>query len=273
MREQEFSGEVKVIINGGLLNINSNITAMGELKSGDQIVVQMTSNQTDIKFYGLNVDEKTKNIVFKKNIGSEVSTDKNVVAYQKKVTVLGTEFPYTKADQNCLTILETQNNGKVRYWELSLINQNEKFYFIVQKVYEAQCFKTEEDKIICPYFRTNKHWPQLVELLRNLYYEKEKIPLYTTTILIDDNDLFILTGNEGSVLWWNFRRNSGVIMTNKGPVKVYWKNIKSDKTPVYLISNKFVKFESLISPTHRTELEWEAIGVEMPPQNLYDDCV
>src|SRR3989344_1266480 len=222
-------------------NIKYEITPLGKLNAGNQIIIQAIFDKTDTKVYGLNVEEKTKNITLKKDIGKEISQEQNVVAYQKNVTILGTDFPYTKADQNCLTILETQDNGKFKYWESSVINQNEQFYFVVQKVYSAQCFKNANDEIVCPYFSTEqKNWPQLVELLKNLYANKKESLALSSEENVSIKDYFVdrLSTYQGEiVLWWNFRRNSGCILTAKGPAKVYWKNIKSVESPVYLTPN------------------------------------
>lgn len=273
---QEFPATINVVVNGSPVKITSSIMPLGELSIGEQIIVQVVLYKTDVKIYGLTVDEKTRNIIPKKNRGFEISAEKNIMAYQKNIRVLGVLFPYTKPDQNCLVILENQNNGKIKYWELSVMNQDTQFYFIIQKVYEAQCFVDKDNKIACPYFSTEdsiwtgkgKNWPQLVELLQKLYVKTEKflsLPIIYEEFNSDKANY--LESDTGKVLYWNFRRNTGVIMTKNGAAKVYWRNIiqsplSSEKQLAYLTTGTFVNFEKLITPTHQTNLEWEAIGIE-----------
>jgi hypothetical protein len=147
-------------------------------------------------------------------------------------------IPVTLAGNDVFTTIPASNNirfavidptGKCEIWKTAILSQDGVFFLAEQKTYEAQWFRDENDRAVCPYpYFADR--PQLTELLRPMMENKQlpSISEFRHPPFIDDAS--DLPKGQGRVLFWDLPEQWGLIaIDGKGTVaRVHWKSLPPD---------------------------------------------
>jgi len=156
------------------------------------------------------------------------SEDERFSVFSKKISITKTDFNIltTRYPENNLRILFPEEKGRFEIWEVAIVSQDGLFFLTEQKTYEAQCFREDNGKMICPRFETKTQWPQLMTVVKPIL-EKEELPPTPKNTPPSPTKAMGFSKNHGKVVWWNLAQGWGeIVLDAKGTTaKVHWKGI------------------------------------------------
>jgi len=172
------------------------------------------------------VDGK-KNIALMKNR----SVDNSLSIFSKRITVMRTDFNalITRYPENNLRVLIPESEGEFEFWEIAIVSQDGLFFLTTEMTYEAKCYRGENGEVICPRFEWETKWPQLMEVVKPIFWEMKLSPVseYVAPSPLKAEGL---PKNHGRVVWWNCAQGLGtIVIDEKGTqTRVHWRRILSD---------------------------------------------
>ncbi|MFC1594838.1 hypothetical protein ACFL3E_00230 [Patescibacteria group bacterium] len=254
---------IEVYFNRDLLNVWPN-GCVGCLTAG---VANIQVHVPSFGVEGFHVDLKG-NVIPKKDLLKE---DPTLRKYRFTVSV-----KKNKDDIYCTFYKEGNSMGLVKivvedlqifieFWEIAFISQNGNFFLTTQCTHKEKCFyDADRDVGICPALEYEfKDRPALLVFIRTFLagypYIDEMTPIQDYKFSqIDASDL---EEGTGKVLWWNFSRGFGAILTPKGVARTHWTQIPARDGLAYLEKGELVNYDLLHSPSGNTSFELEAVGI------------
>lgn len=241
---------------------------VGRLEVGGRATIKVQISDNDIHGF---IVEPTKMVIPKRNLARSPQEGK---IYTFKVPVEESRSDHgiacTYPNTNNMQLVQLDADGSFQMWKIALISQAGDFFLTVQKTYNGRCYR-DGDRDVCPMFNTRfgarKNWLSMMEFLAKLLAGKienlDPIAEYKPSEITTDN----LEKNTGRVLFWDFSRGSGAIITpEREVVSAYWKEIPGRPRLRYLIPGEVVKFDSLGSHPQKferpSEFKERAIGIK-----------
>lgn len=248
---------------------------VGKLGGGARFAIQAIVEK-DAPVYGVNVDGK-KNVILKMDVAPErpfTGTSGCRRLYEQKCEVRSSQdsTACTWTNDNHLNLLEAPSGGRIRYWEIALVSRGGQFFLTSQCLYEAQCYRDKNGRVVCPFFQgeqfpdEEREWPQMVDLIVAFMADTvlPSVNKYRPTSKPSTNDL---GSNKGKVLWWNHMSGVGCILTLEGEAKVYWRQITRPPGSrlVHLVPGEIVAHGELVAANRdgvkKTGFRYEALDV------------
>lgn len=242
---------------------------VGRLKQDDSVRVVLQTFRPKC-IHAFRVDGK-KNVVRARSL---VDGPDQVYEFRPRIRVSQDDVPTTWYPENHIRLLEAGDNGSLfRLWEVALISQNGRFYLTVQHTYTGSAYRGSMrigseymPMVVCPDFAK---WTSFVQLLSEVFHEQlaSLPPVAVHTPQVQETKASALPPSTAVVQWWNDAQQWGVVLTAEGPVRVHWKEVRTDSSRAFLEAGQLVRYESLRLPDVQarrpTTLEREAAGVQV----------
>lgn len=265
MKSKIKGANINVTINGNSLPVDAD-GYVGEIMATcrAQIWVEIAKEKID-NIFAIDVDGK-KNVVLKKNFSENPEEKKiyrNIVEIKTNKEIFHTEYP-----NNHIRLLLITDTGNIQIWEIAIVSQGGHFFVTQQKVWDTFCYNNN-DRLSCPLFEGPKGWPQMINILKDLF--SRQLMFLPPLSLWKEEDVNldrvkVTKKKTGVVVWFNNAQGMGVIKTTEGPARVHWSDIsRIDSNLSHVLPGETVTYSDLVPPRltkgRGTSLRFDAIGV------------
>jgi len=158
---------------------------------------------------------------------------------------------YTAFPVNHFRMFTISQTGEVRFWEIAIVAQEEKFYLSIQETGTFQAYQGP-DTVVWPDTRMSS-WPSMCELLEaGLAALECELPVYKDQTVAEPTLPDDLEDDEGFMLWYNVAQGWGAAHTNQGLARVHWSEIPDEGTLRRMHDRDWFFFDELEEPQQTT---------------------
>lgn len=238
------------------INQTDAFTCIGALQQGVAYELEI-GLEPDRDIVGLEVNGKKK-VCLRRVTDNRIKTRMTVARTDSGVL----HVPYS---QNTVNLMEVNEDGQVRMWEVALVSQASRFFVTVQLKYRFSCYRDEEGRLTCPAFEAK--WPDMVGRLAEFTMDKiSSFPSVAEFAPEPEPDRSDLVGGHGRVLWYNLSRGIGaVVLADSRVARVHWSKVEVDGEEdfVYLSADEVVTINKVVNLSDDGSFKHDAIGVRL----------